>query len=247
LPPVVKSPANEAHPPHRIPATPATPIETPALPKAAIRIEPGVKVDFSLAPRQPQQVHVSNEGDGTLHIKTCLQGADRDRFEIDPRGCGTLTEILPRNDRIITVHYKPSFLTWKASYSAILQVDHDAPNLASPQAIALRWTRVVPQRPQVIAQPASPEIVTLTINMLVDPSCTPLAQGVVSSGRLECKMTDKICRESFAKGTIISLTATPGYSTTFRSFSGACSETQPCTLKMTDHMSVTATFCGEVP
>jgi phospholipase C len=50
------------------------------------------------------------------------------------------------------------------------------------------------------------------------------------------------CTASFASGTVVKLTATPGKGAYFLGWSGACKGTTPCTLTMNANKSVTATF-----
>jgi endoglucanase len=50
------------------------------------------------------------------------------------------------------------------------------------------------------------------------------------------------CDETYASGTVVTLTADPGANSTFAGWSGACSGTDTCTVIMNDVRSVTATF-----
>jgi hypothetical protein len=50
------------------------------------------------------------------------------------------------------------------------------------------------------------------------------------------------CTESYAKGTAVTLTASPVDGFRFTGWSGACSGTQTCRLSMSRNLTVTATF-----
>jgi hypothetical protein len=50
------------------------------------------------------------------------------------------------------------------------------------------------------------------------------------------------CRESFAKGMSVTLSAVPAGGSTFRGWTGACSGTGACTVTLTESTTVTATF-----
>jgi hypothetical protein len=50
------------------------------------------------------------------------------------------------------------------------------------------------------------------------------------------------CRESFASGTSVNLSAIPASGSTFRGWTGACSGTGACTVTLTESTTVTATF-----
>ncbi len=60
-----------------------------------------------------------------------------------------------------------------------------------------------------------------------------------SSGGIDCGTT---CSASFASGTAVTLTATPGAAYQFSGWSGACTGTGACIVTMTAARSVTATF-----
>lgn len=116
-----------------------------------IRIEPAV-LDFSAQPQQAQQVRIWNAGSSLVLIKgVTVQGDDRDRFRVD----GTCQEIRSGGECLITVRYQSSIFHAKRSYSAALQVDHNAQNVASPHSIALRWARVESPQPHVSVSPPS--------------------------------------------------------------------------------------------
>lgn len=228
-----------------VPKGPPADHESNVVSKVIMRIEPE-ELDFTSQPNQVQQVRVFNDGDATLHIRTCVQGGNPDRFEeVEPHGCDATLNVPAGDNRVISIRYKPHVLMWKGTYSAVLQVDHDAQNISTPQRVVLRWARVVTPNPWVDRQPPPQQFVTLTIDMRADASCSTGARGSVIYGKgSECEISSKSCQVSVAKGTNISLTARPGSGTTFSSFSGACSGKKPCTLTMTDDMSVGATFCG---
>jgi uncharacterized repeat protein (TIGR02543 family) len=61
---------------------------------------------------------------------------------------------------------------------------------------------------------------------------------------LDCGTT---CSSSYAAGTLVTLTATPGINSTFTGWSGACTGTAAtCTVLMTEARSVTATFTARM-
>src|SRR5262249_42489339 len=127
-------PVDASPPPPQVIATPSAAPPPPPR-QAAIRIEPPL-LDFSQKPRASQPVHIGNEGDGPLRVDAIkLLGADADRFQVDKNAC---PEIAPGANCLIVVSYHPKI--WgskKASYTAELTVDHNAPNFSSPQTVAL--------------------------------------------------------------------------------------------------------------
>jgi phospholipase C len=60
---------------------------------------------------------------------------------------------------------------------------------------------------------------------------------------INCGLT---CTASFAAGTTVTLTATPGQGSVFVGWSGACSGTGPCSLPLNAGASVTASFGGSL-
>jgi phospholipase C len=60
-----------------------------------------------------------------------------------------------------------------------------------------------------------------------------------SPAGINCGQT---CSASFASGTVVTLTATPGTGSTFGGWSGACSGTGTCSVTLSANTSVTATF-----
>jgi hypothetical protein len=69
--------------------------------------------------------------------------------------------------------------------------------------------------------------------------------GTVTSnpGGISCPTT---CWASFASGTVVALTATPGSGSTFAGWSGACTGTGACSVTMSAAQSVTATFTATI-
>lgn len=127
--------------------TPPTPTPTPTpVTRPLLRIEPESAIlNFDSSSDKPQQVHVWNVGQAPLHLQTRLQGNDPDRFEVQTSGCVVNPNVSVGQDCLITVRYKPKLLKGKTSYDAALEVEHNAPNVATPQAISLRWIRKPPE------------------------------------------------------------------------------------------------------
>jgi hypothetical protein len=127
--------------------TPPTPTPTPTpVTRPLLRIEPESAIlNFDSSSDKPQQVHVWNVGQAPLHLQTRLQGNDPDRFEVQTSGCVVNPNVSAGQDCLITVRYKPKLLKGKTSYDAALEVEHNAPNVATPQAISLRWIRKPPE------------------------------------------------------------------------------------------------------
>ncbi|HEU4615634.1 MAG TPA: hypothetical protein VFS15_26245, partial [Kofleriaceae bacterium] len=66
--------------------------------------------------------------------------------------------------------------------------------------------------------------------------------GSVTAMNLDCPGTN--CMQSYAPGTMVTLTATPDASASFTAWGGDCTGTGPCTVTMDQMRSVTATFTG---
>lgn len=90
--------------------------------------------------------------------------------------------------------------------------------------------------------------ITATANFAPAPNTFPLAvlkagtgQGTVTSAPagIDCGAD---CGESYAQGSVVTLTATPAAGSTFTGWSGACTGTGNCVVTMNAAQSVTATF-----
>ena len=90
--------------------------------------------------------------------------------------------------------------------------------------------------------------ITATANFAPAPNTFPLAvlkagtgQGTVTSAPpgIDCGAD---CGESYAQGSVVTLTATPAAGSTFTGWSGACTGTGSCVVTMNAAQSVTATF-----
>jgi len=136
-----------------IPPPTPTPTRTPLL-RPEIQIDP-VILNFNSSSGTTQPVHVRNVGQAPLHLKTSVQGPDSSRFEVQPSGCVINPDVSAGQDCQITVRYKPVWWNEKAAYNAALEVEHDAPNVANPQSISLRWVQQPPERPRVSVNPPS--------------------------------------------------------------------------------------------
>jgi uncharacterized repeat protein (TIGR01451 family) len=98
--------------------------------------------------------------------------------------------------------------------------------------------------------------VTMTSDMTVSATFTRNPQltvkfagggdGIVRStdGSLSCSNTDATCSAQYAPGTVVSLTAQASNASTFTSWSGACTGTDPtqCSITVNADATVTATF-----
>jgi hypothetical protein len=80
---------------------------------------------------------------------------------------------------------------------------------------------------------APPPNPTLTVSL------SGTGGGSVTGAGISCPGA---CSHSYPVGTNVTLTATPGSGSTFAGWSGACTGTGACTVKMTANQSVTATF-----
>lgn len=85
--------------------------------------------------------------------------------------------------------------------------------------------------------PGSPMLVVR--QGLFDLTVSKNGSGTVTGRGINCGSD---CTESYASGVSVSLAASPANGSTFTGWSGACSGTANCTVKMTAAKSVTATF-----
>ena len=92
-------------------------------------------------------------------------------------------------------------------------------------------------------------VVTATANFAVAPNTFPLTvlkAGAGTGDGDECARRGidcgADCGESYAQGSVITLTATPAAGSTFTGWSGACTGTGNCVVTMNAAQSVTATF-----
>jgi hypothetical protein len=81
-------------------------------------------------------------------------------------------------------------------------------------------------------------------NEIVNLSASFNGEGRLTSndGRIQCP---GICSMAYTTGTSISLTATPDTGWQFAGWGGACSGTGSCTVSLTQHQNVTATFTND--
>lgn len=117
-----------------------------------IQIEPQ-GLNFAARPRRPQQVQVKNEGTRPFRITSVeLTGADSDRFEIVNNECAPPIQLQADGECQISVRYKSRWNP-KPSYTAVLEVAHNAPNLATPQRVNLIWESVPSPLPRITVRP----------------------------------------------------------------------------------------------
>jgi hypothetical protein len=83
--------------------------------------------------------------------------------------------------------------------------------------------------------------ITLSINLVNTITSAGTGNGSVTSSPagIDCGQT---CSGNYAKGTKVTLTATPASGSVFAGWSGGCSGTGSCVVKITKNISVTATF-----
>lgn len=138
------------HGPPRVTGPLPVPPPTPVRLIPAIRVDPPL-LDFS-SDRRPQSVYVTNTGTGTLQIKVNLGGPNLDRFTSDAEGCSGQIQSGQRCS--ILVKFNPRLLAPKKSYSAQLDIAHNAPNMTT-QSVALRCNRREIVRAHVRVTPSS--------------------------------------------------------------------------------------------
>jgi len=80
--------------------------------------------------------------------------------------------------------------------------------------------------------PSDPDLITLAINKV--------GNGNITGNGIDC---GSVCAKEYAKGTAVTLTATPTGEFLFAGWNGAgCSGTGNCTMTLSDNQTVTATF-----
>jgi hypothetical protein len=126
----------------------AAPSSPPAPPE--IQVDPNV-LDFST--QAQQQVHLHNRGAGDLRIgNVTITGPNQDRFTVAKNECQR--EIGSGQLCIIVVKFSPKWFAPKSSYSAQLEITHNAPG-ANPRTVALQWSRTIVAQPHVSMTPDS--------------------------------------------------------------------------------------------
>ncbi len=83
-------------------------------------------------------------------------------------------------------------------------------------------------------------------NELVQPLGVTIAGGgtIHSSPAPDMDCSSGTCSQSYAKGTVVTLTASPGTDAVFSGWTGACSGSATCTVTMDQPRMVTATFAA---
>lgn len=156
----VRAPVSVSPGPVRTPIPGPSPVRTPP-PQAIMRLNP-LDIDFSAAPRQPQQIHIWNEGNAPLRINALLAGPDAGHFDVGQQSCA---QVLPHSDCLIPVRFQPA--RGKPEYTAVLRLDHSAGNLGSPQEVVLHWKPAQQPRPPQ-ANPPQPQ--EQPVRLVVEPS-----------------------------------------------------------------------------
>ena len=184
----------------------------------AIAIDPG-SYDFSDTAvggvSIPQHFLLTNTGAADLVIGTVsLSGTDAGQFAVQSNTCSNTT-IAASDTCSVDVLFQP---TAAGTKSAALNVQSNAPG--TPVASApLSGTALTPYQLTVVAA----------------------GSGSVSSVPvgIDCGAD---CTEQYLNGTMVTLTATPGLSSSFSGWSGDCSGTGDCVLTMDAGKNVTANF-----
>jgi PKD repeat protein len=163
----------------------------------------------------PQRFLVTNTGTGDLVIGTVsLNGTDAGQFAVQSDTCSAKT-ILALESCSVYVLFQP---TAAGTKSAALNVPSNAPGTPVVSA-SLSGTALTPYQLTVVtAGSGSVSSAPVGINCGVD------------------------CTEQYLNGTTVTLTATPGLSSFFNGWSGACSGTGDCVLTMNAAKNVTASF-----
>lgn len=163
----------------------------------------------------PQRFLVTNTGAGDLVIGTVsLSGTDAGQFAVQSDTCSAMT-IVASDTCSVYVLFQP---TAAGTKSAALNVPSNAPGTPVVSA-PLSGTALTPYQLTVVAA----------------------GSGSVSSVPvgIDCGVD---CTEQYLNGTTVTLTATPGLSSSFSGWSGDCSGTGDCVLTMNAGRSVTANF-----
>lgn len=154
---------------------------------------------------------------GTSFVSaTATQGSCVQSLGVVSCNIGTLTSAF---DSFVSIAVTPTAV---GVISNTMNVTGNEPDLAPANNSATQTVTVV-------------SLVTLTVTDAGNGS------GTVSAnlGAINCGTT---CAGSYAQGTSVFLTATPGMGSVFSGWSGACAGTNPCTVIMNSAQSVTATF-----
>lgn len=137
--------------------------------------------------------------------------------------------------------------TWQSSQDAPAPLPDVAADLRKIFQDSAQLPSDVPVTADVYVPPdAPPPPPDLSADLMVQQRSLGVAKngsgdGTVRSspGGIDCGTS---CSANFATGTIVTLTAVPGSSSTFTGWAGACSGTGDCTVAMSATRSVTATF-----
>lgn len=184
----------------------------------AIAIDPGA-YDFSDTAVSgvsiPQRFLVTNTGAGDLAIGTVsLSGTDAGQFAVQSDTCSAMT-IVASDSCNVYVLFQPTAVGTK---SAALNVPSNAPGTPVVSA-SLSGTALTPYQ--------------LTVVTAGSGSVSSVPVGI------DCGVD---CTEQYLNGTTITLTATPGLSSSFSGWSDDCSGTGNCVLTMNAGKNVTASF-----
>jgi hypothetical protein len=149
-PHTVRISGNAVLPAQELASPPPTPVPRPRL-VPAIRVEP-LTLAFSSVDQKPKPVRVLNEGNAPLHVSASVNGSNPDRFAANLSGC--VGDVPAGGECVIVVSYNKKLWKPEPSYSAQLDIPHNAPNAAT-QSVALRWERQVVPQAHVTVTPSS--------------------------------------------------------------------------------------------